>query len=443
MRRDQDATTNTTGLVPARSSLAIVVSSARGVTRSPLRPGETLCIGRSRQCEIVVDDEAISRRHAAIHAGEPPEIEDLGSRNGTVLLGRRLAARERTPMPVGCVAEVGAASVVVLRQHLPAPKSRAPRSRGGEAAAVVTDAKMRRLYALLDVIAPTQLSVMVLGETGTGKEVFAQALHARSKRAGASFLALNCAAIPDAVLESELFGYERGAFTGAVSAKPGLLEAADGGTVMLDEIGELSAANQAKLLRVLESGEVLRLGGLRPRRVDVRFVSATNRDPRAAVAAGRFRADLLFRLDGFTVVLPPLRDRRDDILPLARLFAERAARGLEQQTPRLSATCEKALLEHAWPGNVRELRAVVERAVVLSRGSRQLDVEHLVLAGADETASAAASGDPEKQRVLDALARTAGNQTEAAKLLGVSRQTLIKRLEALGIARPRKRALSG
>ena len=238
---------------------------------------------------------------------------------------------------------------------------------------------MQRLYALLDVIAPSPLSVLVLGETGVGKEVFAEALHQRSQRRAKPLLKLNCAALPATIHEAELFGYEKGAFTGATAAKPGLFEAADGGTVMLDEIGDLPLVTQAKLLRVLETGEVLRLGSVKTTTVDVRFISATNVDLEARVEAGTFRADLFFRLDGISVVLPPLRDRKADIAPLARMFTARVATRMDRTAPQLSRDAIALLEQHAWPGNVRELRNVIERALAFDPLPPALSAEHLRL----------------------------------------------------------------
>jgi transcriptional regulator with PAS, ATPase and Fis domain len=308
---------------------------------------------------------------------------------------------------------------------------------------------MRAAYELLDIIGPSPLSVLVLGETGTGKEVFAQAIHSRSPRANRTFLPINCAALSESLLESELFGHEKGAFTGAAAAKAGLFEAADGGTAFLDEIGELGMTIQAKLLRVLESGEVTRLGSVKPKRVDVRFVAATNRDLGSLVEAGRFRGDLFYRLNGFTVTLPPLRERPADILPLARTFAGRAAARLDRSGPTFTDSAADALRRHTWPGNVRELRNVVERAVSACRGSASLSVDHLAIVRSRPDAV----GDPnrtetgvlpdavgsfEKERILDALRRTSFNQTEAAKALGISRRTLINKIIAHRIPRPRK-----
>jgi transcriptional regulator with PAS, ATPase and Fis domain len=305
---------------------------------------------------------------------------------------------------------------------------------------------------LVDRIAASRLSVVITGETGAGKEVLAQSLHARSPRSRKSMVRINCAAICDSLFEGELFGYERGSFTGAVKSKMGLVEAADGGTLFLDEVAELSPAAQAKLLRVIETRVVTRLGSVTPRTVDVRFIAATNRDLQLAVDEGRFREDLRFRLDGIHLVVPPLRERPGEILPAAlgvlREAVERDGRPLLE----LTAEAEAALLSHTWPGNFRELRNVMERAAVISTGGH-IGVSDLLIPRAgppqQQVQSAAAQRLPalalaaadERARILSALARCAGNQTRAAKALGISRRTLITRLEALNIARPQAHRL--
>jgi two-component system response regulator AtoC len=418
--------------------LAIVVISARGMLRKPLESGTAVVVGRDPGCDVVIDDESVSRRHARLVIGDPMRIEDLGSRNGTRVLGRRLTKGEPVALPVGSVAELGATTVVVLRGSSSlrdgtlVPATGASAVAGGPA---IADPAMQQIDALLDLVAPSMLSVLLLGETGTGKEIFAERIHARSKRADRPFLAINCAALQETLLESELFGHEKGAFTGATASKMGLFESADGGTIFLDEIGELPLSTQAKLLRVLQNGEVMRVGGLRPKRIDVRLVSATNVDLDAATAAGTFRSDLFFRINGFVVTLPPLRARRGDVLPLARHFLERAARAASTPPPRLTQAAEEALLGHDFPGNVRELRTVVERALVLAGARETIDASDLMLQPAVAHREGPAD---ERGRILDALTRSHGNQKEAAKMLGISRQTLATRLHKYGIGRPRK-----
>ncbi len=331
----------------------------------------------------------------------------------------------------------------------------APPPAAGDRGPVLADAQMQRLYRLVERIAAGDLTVLVLGETGTGKELVAEAIHRASPRRKAPLLKLNCAALPEALLESELFGHERGAFTGAVASKPGLLESADGGTVFLDEIGDLPAAVQVKLLRVLEDRKVTRVGGLTPRAIDVRFVAATHRDLEAEVAAGRFRHDLLYRLGGLSVTVPPLRERTADIAPLVRAFAAQAAAPTGRPVPEPSPETLALLERYHWPGNVRELRNLIERAVLLASGPT-LTVDHLPVDKLVAPIATAPTPQPpaapppggeqlrrdlagvERQHILDALARCGGNQTEAARLLGVSRRTLSSKLDLHGIVRPRK-----
>jgi two-component system response regulator AtoC len=323
------------------------------------------------------------------------------------------------------------------------------RLRGGDVAegTVIADENMRNLYRLAERIAQGSITVLILGETGVGKEVFAETIHRRSPRAALPFVRLNCAALPESLLESELFGYERGAFSGAAQAKPGLIELAHTGTLFLDEVGELPLALQAKLLRVLEERTLMRLGGLKERRVDVRFVAATNRDLEAEADAGRFRRDLYFRLNGFQLLVPPLRERLTELEALAELFVGQAARQLGRPAPRLGAEVLARLRAYSWPGNLRELRNMMERAVLLAAGP-SLEVEHLPV---EKMASAAPASRPrdddrwlaeeeaDRQRIIDALAQHAGNQTQAARALGISRTTLVMRLEAYRLPRPRKR----
>ena len=311
---------------------------------------------------------------------------------------------------------------------------------------VVADPAMERLHATIAKIAAGTVNVLLLGETGTGKEVFAALVHRRSSRSAKPYVRINCAAFTDSLVESELFGHEKGAFTGAIAAKPGLLESAEGGTVFLDEVGELSPATQAKLLRVLEDREVRRVGALKGRAVDVRVVAATNRDPDVEIAAGRFRADLFYRLNGFALTIPPLRERVAEIAPLAQRFADHA-RQQAGGVGRVEVTAEAiAVLEgYRWPGNVRELRNVMERALLLAGDepitSEHLPVERLYAAQrpTPSTAPAAAAGDDdERGRIIAVLEECAGNQTRAAERLGLTRRQLVWRLERYGLPRPRR-----
>jgi transcriptional regulator with PAS, ATPase and Fis domain len=286
-------------------------------------------------------------------------------------------------------------------------------------------------------VARGQISVLVLGETGVGKEILTRQIHQLSPRAAHPFLRLNCAALPESLIESELFGHEKGAFTGAVTTKPGLLETATGGTVFLDEIGELPLPIQAKLLRVIEDRVIFRVGSIRTRKIDVRFIAATNRDLEVEVDRGTFRRDLFFRLAGVVLRVPPLRERRSEIVAFAREF-------LSDATPsgapvRALSTAAMLWLEsQTWPGNLRELRNMIERAVLICDGP-VIEVEHLDPAvGVDIRSNRAKVAPDDRHRVVEALSRSAGNQSGAARSLGISRNTLIARLEKYGLARPRK-----
>jgi two-component system NtrC family response regulator len=339
------------------------------------------------------------------------------------------------------------------------------------AAGFVAEApKSRQLVAMIRRVAPSRTTTLIEGETGTGKELVARMLHYWSNRADGPFLAINCKALADGVVESELFGHEKGSFTGAIRDRAGCFERASGGTLFLDEVGEAGPDFQAKLLRVLEDGEVLRVGGSKPRKVDVRIVTATNRKLRNEVAAGRFRADLYFRLSVIPLRIAPLRDRREDILPLAHHFL--AFHSTEAGRPlMLSPEAEEALLNHRWPGNVRELENVIERAVVMSGQETLLpdafafdddtfDEDLVQVAGIARAASVVSESaidsnhvqhaippaeSPEEgtlqasldraatARIKAALAAAAGNRVDAAAALGVDRTTLYRLMKRLSL----------
>jgi two-component system response regulator HydG len=309
---------------------------------------------------------------------------------------------------------------------------------------------MRLLYERIRKVAPTESTVLVLGESGTGKELVARALHEQSGRAAAPMISLNCAAIPDSLIESELFGHEKGAFTGAGSARQGLVEAATGGTLFLDEIGELPLEAQARLLRVLQEGEIRRLGAVETRKVDVRLIAATHRDLSQLAQTGRFREDLFYRLNVVNLTLPALRDRGDDILELSERLLERACVKLQKIRLRFSDAALAALAAHSWPGNVRELENAVERAVILADGE-EITPENLALGGqsappesppALATHPAPAPSPQEGTASLEDyfvrfVQENEGRLTETAlaEQLGISRKSLWERRQRLGIPR--------
>ena len=278
-------------------------------------------------------------------------------------------------------------------------------------------------------VAATETTTCLQGESGTGKEVIARFIHQRSPRWRGPFIAINCAALPEQLLESELFGFERGAFTGAQQAKPGQIELAAGGVLFLDEVTEMTPAAQAKFLRVLQEREFLRLGGTRPVRVNIRVIAASNRNLDDAVADGEFRADLYYRLNVFDIRIPPLRERRDDIPVLAASFLHEFA----DATVKLTPQAMEALRLHEWPGNVRELRNVIERALITCDGP-SIDAEHLCLrAGKDVPLSSINALETlEKRAVERAMRDTDGNKVRAAKQLGISRMQLYTRLRKFG-----------
>jgi transcriptional regulator with GAF, ATPase, and Fis domain len=368
----------------------------------------------------------------------------------------------------------GVALIVVQVPAVPVTRSAVSSRPPGEGGPLVLlDPEMKRAYDIAVRAAQSGISVLISGETGAGKEVFAETIHQRSSRRHKPLLRLNCAALPEALLESELFGHERGAFTGANQAKVGLLESNDQGTVFLDEIGEMPLSTQAKLLRVLEEKTILRVGATKPRPIDVRFIWATNRDLRAEARLGRFRQDLYFRIAGVEFSIPPLRRRQIEIEPLARLFLERFCRRSGLPVPELTREALAALHAYSWPGNVRELRNVMERAPFLCAGG-PLTPEHIPRDAADDgelfpaeeqeatevfvpappalrnmppaspPAGAGSFGlrarddDADRSRIAWALEQCAGNQTRAARLLGISRRTLINHIERLNMPRPKK-----
>jgi transcriptional regulator with PAS, ATPase and Fis domain len=313
---------------------------------------------------------------------------------------------------------------------------------------VGASAAMRELFQNADRVAQSDLPVLLLGESGTGKDLLAQEIHARSSRSKKRFVALNCAALPETLVESELFGYEKGAFTGATAARAGKFELSNGGTLFLDEIGDMDPATQAKILRAVESGAVERLGGSRPIAVDARIISATNQELQAAIRETRFREDLYFRLAGVTLYLPPLRQRREDIPLLIERFWRAQQQKYARDGPELSRDALAALEAASWPGNVRQLRNVIERLFVMAGGEKVTadDVTAALGPGSPGTASAlegplGASDLREGRRLFEIeyltrkLREYGGNVTRTAKEIGIERQSLQEKIKKLGIVR--------
>ncbi len=431
----------------------LVLFTRDGVRKVPMLAGCELLLGRGPEANVQIDDPSMSRKHAVLRfepsgAGATLRIRDLESRNGVILRGTKVTPWDDHPFEPGEQLELGDVSAVVHYREAPSKASAVL-----ERPPIVADASMHAVYAMLERVAPTDASVLVLGETGVGKEIVAEQIHRRSRRRDGPFVAINCGALTDTVLDSELFGHQRGAFTGAVTDKVGLIESAQGGTVFLDEIGEMPLTTQVKLLRVLEERRVLPVGAVTKRAVDVRFVAATNRDLKQRIRERAFREDFYYRLNGFEIRVPPLRERTAEILPLAERFAETFADKLGVgDAPAFTDAARAALGQHPWPGNIRQLKNVVERAMVLAR-PHPVDVEHLELNREGRTIPDADTLDPvdrsipledatrdlEIRRIRAALAANGGNQTRAAKQLGITRSALIYRMKNYGIDAGRSR----
>lgn len=398
--------------------------------------GETVTVGKEPGCDLVLDDRFISAKHLRITRQGPRfHVVDQGSTNGTFLGGVRVFDVE---VPVHTTLKMGALELTL--------EPVAVQKRGSSFEGILgSDACMRQLTDLIERVAPSSAAVAVLGESGTGKELVANALHARSLRADKPFIPVNCAAISKELIESELFGHEKGSFTGAQNARKGAFEEADGGTLFLDEIGELPLDLQAKLLRALESGEIKRVGASRPLHVDVRIIAATNRDLLTESREGRFREDLYYRLCVVPLHLPPLRSRRSDVAMLAEHFVQLfTPRG---QTVRLTPAAVERLHMHRWPGNVRELRNVIHRALLLRKGpmidGSDLSFDQEVNAQVGVNVPELAAGMTleqmmeklERQVVESALRKCNNNRERVAKELGVARSTLFKRLKDWGLTK--------
>jgi DNA-binding NtrC family response regulator len=401
---------------------------------------ESFTIGKDPSNTIVVQDRFISNRHLKVTRKENLfHVVDVNSTNGTYLGTARIFEVE---VPLSTVLRIGETELILE------PVSQG-RQDGSFHGIIGNDPTVRHLIDLIERVAPSSAAVAILGESGTGKELVAKALHACSTRADKPFIPVNCAAISKELIESELFGHEKGAFTGAQAARRGAFEEAHGGTLFLDEIGELPLSLQAKLLRALESGEIKRVGASRPTHVDVRVLAATNRDLLAASREGKFREDLYYRLCVIPLLLPPLRSRQGDLALLADSFVRHyAPRG---QTVKLTPAAVEKLQKHFWPGNIRELRNVVHRDLLLRKGP-QIDAPDITF---DQEYSREPTGAPnlalempeglnleqmmehvQREIVMNTLRRYNHNRERVAKELGLARSTLFKRLKEWGISKP-------
>jgi transcriptional regulator with GAF, ATPase, and Fis domain len=405
------------GQLGIRSALRIAIPLGSGVFGS--------LFFLSRQPESFNDDDILFGRRVATHLALALSHQQLAEAARRDIEAREVAARLE-------------AQVATLTRELEA--------RTGHRRVVGHSKQWKDVLAQAARVAHTETTVLLTGESGTGKEVVARFVHNGSKRSHGPFVAINCAALPGQLLESELFGHERGAFTGAVAAKPGRIEQANGGVLFLDEVGEMAPTVQAKLLRVLEEREFMRLGSTRLQRADIRLIAATNRDLHAAMRRGEFREDLYYRLGVFEIALPPLRERREDILDLAASFLEEIGETVGRPAAGISRDAKEQLVAYAWPGNVRELRNAIERAVILADGgfirSEHLPVTSPRLNGG--AVDAPASGPLpaggvnleaiERSLVVKALSQARHNKTRAAKLLGLTRAQLYSRIEKYGLA---------
>ncbi|AKJ05730.1 DNA-binding NtrC family response regulator [Archangium gephyra] len=398
--------------------------------------GDSFTVGKDPSCDLVIQDSFISSRHLKVTRRDGHfHVLDTNSTNGT-WMGPVRIFEVQVGLPT--TLRLGQTDLVLE----PVTPARRELSFHG---IIGADPSVKQLVDLIERVAPSSAAVAILGESGTGKELVARALHECSQRADKPFIPVNCAAISKELIESELFGHEKGSFTGATNARKGAFEEADGGTLFLDEIGELPVDLQAKLLRALENGEIKRVGASKPSNVDVRVVAATNRDLLAASRDGRFREDLYYRLCVVPLHLPPLRNRRSDILGLAEHFLRMySPRG---QTVRLSPAAMERLQQHGWPGNIRELRNVVHRALLLRKGDA-IDAPDITFDQEvnRETGVSVPELPPgmtleqmllklERQIVEAALRRCNNNRERVARELGVARSTLFKRLKEWGLTR--------
>ncbi|HVR01635.1 MAG TPA: sigma 54-interacting transcriptional regulator [Polyangia bacterium] len=421
----------------------------------------SLTVGRAEDADIRVASAAVSREHARIHVnGATVTLEDLDSRNSTRLNGERIAGR--VALGYGDIVSFGDATAILEAQpdessvDVDADEEVPPEGvtlEIGDRTIALADPIMLNTFTQIRRLAQSPLPVLIVGETGAGKDLAAAAMHAWSKRGNGPSVSINCASLPESLVESELFGHERGAFSGADREKVGLLEAASGGTLFLDEIGDLPPAIQPKLLRALESQKITRLGSVRERAIDVRIVTATNRDLEAAVTKGLFRLDLYYRISAAVVYLPPLRARLREVPLLARRFLDEACQELERSSPAIVQSAMQRLLAHDWPGNVRELKNLMGYLAALAGDPLTAeDVKAAIAKGAPAASISgvvrpatfdSSAGRPlrvvkeelERQEIEAALAATAGNKTRAAQRLGMPLRTFTSKLKRYGLPR--------
>jgi DNA-binding NtrC family response regulator len=435
--------TDRTKIMTASGQRPLVLKHARFRIRSGTDEGRDFSISKAHvsvgtlvENDIVLSDPTVSRRHAAVEETAAGWVlKDLCSTNGTFLDGVRV---REAYLKAGAIIRLGNTELAFAPaeeriEHLSSSSDRFGTLIGSSEA-------MREVFAILERVAPTDITVLLQGETGTGKEVAARAIHDQSRRSGKPFVVFDCGAVLPNLIESELFGHEKGAFTDAVKARQGAFELADGGTLFLDEIGELALALQPKLLRALDQREIRRVGAEQIIKTDVRVIAATNRDLEAEVKAGKFREDLYYRLTAVGVFLPPLRKRRDDIDKIATHLLAGISIEMGRQIDGLSSDAAEVLSQQPWSGNVRELRNVLIRAAALSLGSR-IEVKDLFLAPKKkfdtyetyEGLRGKTLEEIEKAAIHATLKAADNNKTEAAKLLGIAYSTLYEKMKKYGM----------
>jgi DNA-binding NtrC family response regulator len=418
-------------------------------------------VGRDRAADVVLASGGVSRKHCVIERTREGGLilRDLGSKNGTLVNGERV---EKARLREGDVLKVGEAELRVERLAATEDEAAEASTRALKADAEVSpssnaavaylaeSAAMKKVTKLVEKAAPTDSTVLITGESGTGKEVVARLIHQRSGRRSGPFIGVNCGALAPTLIDAELFGHEKGAFTGADRRREGKLEAAGGGTLFLDEVGELSLEAQVKLLRALEERKLVRVGGRDDVRFDARVIAATHRDLEELVRVGKFREDLFYRLEVIRIHVPPLRERPEDVLPLARLFLGRVRQRTGRTVQGFTKEAEKRLVDHRWPGNARELRNVVERAVVLGEGATVGEDDLYIPAARDavdaadsaETTPSDEKGPPpslqevERRAVERALKYASWNKTKAAEILGIRRPTIYEKIKLYGLKPP-------
>jgi DNA-binding NtrC family response regulator len=437
---------------PPRAYLIVREGERSEVVEVP--PSGEVVIGRVEGADLIIDDRRVSRRHARVRwDGGALLIEDLGSRNGTAINGDVLKAGVRSARGGDCIRLAGreiSVALVAAPEAPPSPPS-SPTLSSADAleGIVVADPSMARMFGFARRVAATTTTVLISGETGVGKEIVAQQIHGWSDRGARRFIRVNCAALPESLVESELFGHERGAFTGADKRKIGFAEAAHQGTLFLDEIGELTLAVQAKLLAMLENRAVMRLGSTVETAVDVRVIAATHRSLTQEVAEGRFREDLYYRIGVAVIRVPPLRERPSEITLLAELFAKRFGPRLNWSSPVISPDASAALVAHSWPGNIRELRNAMEHAMLLTEdgvirrehlpetvtGGQRPSGPHARAAQKSAKGVRAAIAEVERASIQEALRAQGGNRTKAALELGISLRSLLYKIQKYGLGK--------